>query len=183
MRAFRHPKQRFDENADFVYRKRLRMGGEDPEKAYVNPGDPVDKAAFRPGLLKRWWRAGIIELADWTPPERGRVLAVRASASLSDAGGGWWLLSIAGARDERLRGREAARARCEELGIDFDRMSRGHACAIPGKAPQEAQAAAEKKTTPEPEEDSEGAGDDGGDASEPETQDPAPVEAPTPSGS
>lgn len=79
----RHWKQKWDPNADLVFAKRLKLGL-DPENPWVEPGDPVPKCRRHKARivenerrvksdgqylgihrLYMWFRAGIVELADF----------------------------------------------------------------------------------------------------------------------
>lgn len=68
IRRNRHWKQRFDESADFVWRRRITMNGR-----VFEPGDPVDKDLFPASVLRvklrRFWEAGAIELAKFDRPD------------------------------------------------------------------------------------------------------------------
>lgn len=68
-RVLRHWKQKWDPRAEFVFTRRVRVG---PAKApWAAAGSPVDKALYA-RLLKKWWKAGLIAIKDWTPA-RGRA--------------------------------------------------------------------------------------------------------------
>lgn len=75
----RHWKQHWDPNADLIFRKRLRMGDK-PEKPFCLPGEPVTKEQrekLGPARLRRWFENGTLELANFTPPEPQRELALQ----------------------------------------------------------------------------------------------------------
>lgn len=65
IRKLRHWKQRFDKNAEFIFRRRLVWGG----KTYV-PGDPIPKAlAQSPTKLRRFWESSTVELTLFEDPD------------------------------------------------------------------------------------------------------------------
>lgn len=123
--ARRHYKQRWDPNAEFVWRRRCLLRSE-LEEPYTAPGDRVDKNQLASGKLRMLWNAGYIELADWTPPEdRRHATPKRARAVLHDDGGGWYTLEVAGQRAERIRGRKAMEAFVVERGLDLAEILAG----------------------------------------------------------
>jgi hypothetical protein len=65
VRKFRHWKQQFNKDAAFVWRKSLLYG-----KGYTKIGGkiPKDLAADR-NRLRRFWEAGVIELAEFKDPQ------------------------------------------------------------------------------------------------------------------
>lgn len=69
-RSFRHWKQRFDPNAEFVFTRRVRVGPKDAP--WVPAGTVVDKVLHKRRLVTWWW-AGLIAIKDWTP-EKGRAI-------------------------------------------------------------------------------------------------------------
>lgn len=71
VRKLRHWKQRFDKNAAFIWRKAVNWNGEEVQVADTIPQDLADN----PAKLRRFWEAGIIELAEFEEPNvvSGRV--------------------------------------------------------------------------------------------------------------
>ena len=57
--------------------------GDDPDRPFVMPGDPVDKTKLGHGRLRRYWNAQFIELANWTPPNQKRINVAGCVAFLS----------------------------------------------------------------------------------------------------
>ena len=117
-RKSRHWRQRFREDAEYVWRKRRRLGD-----GFTVLGDHVDKSALRPGLLKRLWAAGSIELSAWPPYEPVPLVVAattKADAVIVATGRGWFDLSVRGRKSEKLRGSTSLRERCRELGVDPD---------------------------------------------------------------
>lgn len=78
MAKMRHWKQHWDPNADLIFTKKLRIG-DDPERPYVLPGDPVTPE-LRESLglhrLKIWWEAEFLAIA----PEHAPKPYVKQSA-------------------------------------------------------------------------------------------------------
>jgi len=69
-------RQRWDPNAELVFCRRVRIGG---RRGFAMPGDKVSKAlrkSVKPNTLRLWFETGIVELADWTPPEPQRRRAI-----------------------------------------------------------------------------------------------------------
>lgn len=78
----RHWKQHWSPDADLVFAKRLRMG-DDPEKPFALPGEPVTEAhRAKLGLarLRRWFEAGVLEIANFVAPEPQREQALRVNS-------------------------------------------------------------------------------------------------------
>jgi len=74
----RHWKQRWDPSAPLVFARRLRMGS-NPSKPFVLPGDKVTKKhreLLGNNRLKMWFENGTLQLADFTPPDEQRRLAI-----------------------------------------------------------------------------------------------------------
>lgn len=65
--AVRHWRQTFDPNAKFVVRRRMLFRGKTLER-----GDELPSEGMSPHTLRLWWKAFIIELADWQPPKAER---------------------------------------------------------------------------------------------------------------
>lgn len=65
IRKLRHWKQRFDENAKFVWRRSVTWGG---EPMVIGSKIPADLASNR-AKLKRFWASQIIELAQFDEPD------------------------------------------------------------------------------------------------------------------
>lgn len=65
VRTLRHWKQRFNKNADFIWRRPIIWQGENME-----PGDPIPEAlAKNPTKLRRFWESRVIELAEFEEPD------------------------------------------------------------------------------------------------------------------
>ena len=64
VRKLRHWKQRFDKNADFVWRRQIKYAGE-----LTQPGELIpDELQDAPTKLRRFWESGTIELAEFEDP-------------------------------------------------------------------------------------------------------------------
>ncbi len=64
VRTLRHWKQRFDKNAEFVFRRTKKWTG----REYL-PGDPIpEELAANPAKLRRFWESNMIELAEFEEP-------------------------------------------------------------------------------------------------------------------
>lgn len=64
VRRLRHWKQRFNQNAEFVWRKQMTFGGET-----VKPGQPIpQELKDNPVKLRRFWESRAIELAEFDEP-------------------------------------------------------------------------------------------------------------------
>ena len=63
IRKLRHWKQRFNKNAKFIWRKRMRWAGD----TYTVPGELVPED-FPKTKLYAFWEAGAIELAEFEEP-------------------------------------------------------------------------------------------------------------------
>ena len=75
----RHWKQRWDPEAPLIFAKRLRIG-DNPKKPFALPGDKVTKKhreSLGPNRLRAWFENGTLQLADFTPPEPQRRLALQ----------------------------------------------------------------------------------------------------------
>lgn len=106
MARIRHWKQRWDPTAEFVFAKRLRMGG-GSGGAFVVPGDPVTpEMRERMGVarLRRWWEAGVIQLAEFDPTVRGG----KPKAGIESNGRGWYTVTFADGETKRVRGKANA---------------------------------------------------------------------------
>lgn len=62
----RHWRQHFDGNADFIYRRPMKIDTENGPKT-VYPGEMVDKDQWGGAKLRRLWESNYIELADFRP--------------------------------------------------------------------------------------------------------------------
>lgn len=134
----RHWKQRWDPEAELVWRRRARVGA-----GTVRPGDPVDKTGLRLSRLLRLWNVGAIELRDFDPkapaPRRGRAARLRARAtappvaagSIRLVGGGWYEIALDGdPAPRRIRGREAMEEAAGLMGLNLAQaLARGDALA------------------------------------------------------
>ena len=63
----KHWRQHFHPDQPYVWTKACTFNGE-----IVKAGDPVDKTKLRPGMLRRFWEAGRVRFANWTPPSTER---------------------------------------------------------------------------------------------------------------
>ncbi|RLE25525.1 MAG: hypothetical protein DRJ50_02795 [Actinobacteria bacterium] len=88
--AFRHHKQRFDPEADFVWRKRRLLGG----GVYSAPGDPVDKAVFNASKIRMLWKTSDIELADAPTTSKRRPVVSECEVDLQVIGKGHYTLTL-----------------------------------------------------------------------------------------
>jgi len=129
IRKVRHWKQRFDPEAEFIWRRAARVPG-----GSAAPGDRVEKSAFPLRRLRKLWDAEWIELAEWEAPDmRRRRLAAEArdgaeargdvppagDVVVEYVGGSWYEVRVAGAEaSERVRGRKALAAKLRPLGLE-----------------------------------------------------------------
>lgn len=69
----RHWKERFRDDAEFVYVRSLNLGG----GVFAKAGDPVDREKFDLARLRFWWDSGVIRLRDFEAPNvlTGQVMA------------------------------------------------------------------------------------------------------------
>ena len=65
----RHWKQKWNPNAEFVYRRSLKIGDGRGNYRTVCVGDDVDKELWGLAKLKRLWESGAIEIKGWKAPE------------------------------------------------------------------------------------------------------------------
>lgn len=118
MRRIRHWKQHWDSSAPLVFTKRLRMG-DDPDKPFVMPGDPVTpEMRSKLGLhrLRHWWNAGVVERADVElRPTRHQPKQEKGLPRVEARSRGHYILHFADGSQERLRGKAVLEARLEEL--------------------------------------------------------------------
>lgn len=101
MATMRHWRQRFYEDGEFVFRKRLLFLGKQ-----VSPGDPVTpemKKFLGSHKLKIWWEGRFIELA----PE-GTVAAT--PPGLTQVKRGWWEVTLADGSKRKVQGKAKAEA-------------------------------------------------------------------------
>lgn len=90
---FRDRRQRFDPDAEFIWRVRRVMGHTGKGKGnrkpiYSEPGTPVDKDSLvSRNRLKMLWEAEFIELANWTyrPVGTGKKVLPQKAAPMSPA--------------------------------------------------------------------------------------------------
>lgn len=65
VRTLRHWKQRFNKNADFIWRRPIIWQGKNME-----PGDPIPEALAKNSTkLRRFWESRVIELAEFEEPD------------------------------------------------------------------------------------------------------------------
>jgi len=112
----RHWREKFDPNADFIFRRRLKLGVEGmPE--FVEPGDAVPRGTFHAGRLAMWWRAGFIGIAPVQSNLGSKGAAKpgapkQTKAVIGALRGGWFQVTIHPADGSpvvtrRIRGRAA----------------------------------------------------------------------------
>lgn len=78
VRKLRHWKQRWNKNAEFVWRRRMKYAGE-----IVEPGDPIPQhLKDNPAKLRRFWESHAIELAEFDEPKN--VLTGRSPEEAED---------------------------------------------------------------------------------------------------
>ena len=116
IRKLRHWKQRYDPNARFICRRRMRWGG----RVYES-GDPIPaQLATNKGKLRRFWEAGRIELAEFATsgaaPRRDKP-RLPAGAAL-DRRGSWRIVTLADGTEQRANGLEAYRGLLAELEVN-----------------------------------------------------------------
>lgn len=141
---FRHWKQRFDLNAEFIYRRRLLVGEkmkkhtvikdccpqqvEERVGVYVEQGDTVDKEFWGKHRLRRLWDSNAIELKDWKDPVLAqRKVGPQEASPLGDSqntttpppdvqfiGCGWYGVTYEG-KTYRVQGKEAAEEKAASL--------------------------------------------------------------------
>ena len=127
MAQCRHWKQRFDPNAEMVFRKSRKLGLCGVERC--EPGDPVTeemKMALGRHRMKMWWEAGMLELREGSQLAREPELEPEAPASppadespelespglpcMVHEGGGWYEVILVDGSKHRVRGKKAAEA-------------------------------------------------------------------------
>lgn len=64
VRTLRHWKQRFNKNAEFVWRKSVKYNGQQMVLGSAIPKQLADS----PTKLRRFWESGVIELAEFDEP-------------------------------------------------------------------------------------------------------------------
>lgn len=118
MKTNKHPRKRFDPDAELVFCRRRKLGI--PGHEVVQPGDPVTPE-IREHLgterrlrhrLKTWFDAGIVDMADWESPRDQRQ---RGGPTITHSGSGWYVVTVGDHPPQRVRGEDAARALVEEL--------------------------------------------------------------------
>ena len=111
IRKLRHWKQRYDPNARFICRRRMRWGG-----LIYESGDPIpEQLAESKSKLRRFWEAGRIELAEFEVP--GVAPRLPAGATL-DHRGSWRIVALADGTERRANGREAYLGLLAELEVN-----------------------------------------------------------------
>ncbi len=109
VRKVRHWKQRWNPDADFIFRRVIKWGGK-----IFRPGDaiPTDLKRNR-GKLRRLWDSQFIELANWPakplPPKKAAITLVKAS---------WHTITLPDGSTRRVNGKLKAQAMLAELNAD-----------------------------------------------------------------
>lgn len=126
VRKLRHWKQRFDKNARFIWRRAIKYGGKLTEIGAELPED------FPPLKLKRFWEAGVIELAEFedpnvatgqraepskpTRPKSIKPLELPDGVTVERGRGSWLLVTVEGdEKVHRVNGRKALAEFLERL--------------------------------------------------------------------
>ena len=94
---------------EFVRKMRI---GDDPEKPYVYPGDPVTdyhRKLLGTARLRNWWASGLLRRSD-------DGIAPVHRYSITNRGRGHFTLHGPNG-DEKIRGKDALNARLAELGV------------------------------------------------------------------
>lgn len=77
VRKLRHWKQRFNRNAEFIFRRQITYGNK-----IRKPGDPIPKELKdSPTKLRRFWESHTIELAEFEDPN---VVTGQVDSNLPD---------------------------------------------------------------------------------------------------
>lgn len=92
MAQSRHWRQKFDEDAEFIFRRRVHLSGD----TFTEIGGKVDKESLPRHRLRAWWGAGLIELAP--------------AGSVAHRGGPWFEVSLPSGEKKTVRGKAAAEA-------------------------------------------------------------------------
>lgn len=129
VRKLRHWKQRFDKNAAFVWRRKIKYAGE-----LTQPGEPIpDALQDHPTKLRRFWESQTIELAEFEEPDvatgQPQVALVAdepveidppiEGVSVTKGNGSWFIVSTDG--DEvKVNGQRALDELIDELRFEAD---------------------------------------------------------------
>lgn len=173
--GIRHPKQRFENEAEFVWRKRVRLEG-----GFTSPGDPVEKSIFTAAKLLNLWRSNLIERADWVDPSAHKIpTEAPVEVSLFVVGRGCYRLVLTDADgDEPIEHEYKARGlgnlleRATSLGVRERVLSLVAAMKDEEPTTKAAEPGPAQEGSQEPEgEDEDAAGDDPADSDPPATVD------------
>lgn len=116
IRRNRHWKQRFNEDADFVWRRTVKFGGQ-----VFHAGDPVDKALFggdarlRRVKLLRFWHSHAIELANFEGRDAATGEVVNSEVPRVVARVGPWYTVAHRGQVHRALGKKKLASLMEEL--------------------------------------------------------------------
>lgn len=121
IRKLRHWKQRFDRNAEFVFRRRKIWGA----KTY-EPGDPIPpELNDNPTKLRRFWESGTIELAEFDEPDVATGQVEYPDGVTVEKGNGSWFVVTTPDGETKVNGQGAldeliARLRAEAVEVPED---------------------------------------------------------------
>ena len=125
VRTLRHWRQRFDPNAEFVFRRPSTYGG-----VQYQPGDVIpDKLKAAKMRLQFMWRANRIELAEFetapngTPPDDTPPDDLLLPEGVTvERNSSWYDVTLADGTEQKVRGRDALEALLAQLweGSDGD---------------------------------------------------------------
>lgn len=107
-KKLRHWKQRFHKDAGFIWRRPRTYGSKD-----YKPGDPIPKELEEnPTKLRRFWEAGVIELADFSAPNvaTGQVddsSEVPEGVTITPGKGSWSVVTTADGEEHKVNGKKA----------------------------------------------------------------------------
>lgn len=118
VRKLRHWKQRFDRNAEFVFRRRLTWGG----RAY-EPGAGIPRALRdSPTKLRRFWESGTVELAEFEEPNvaTGQVESrIPPDGVTVTKGNGSWFIVHTEEGETKVNGQRALDSFLEQLRVSL----------------------------------------------------------------
>lgn len=124
IRKLRHWKQRFNRNAEFVFRRKVTWGN----RVY-EPGDPIPKELqASPTKLRRFWESRTVELAEFEDPDvaTGQKPAMATldemdlpeGVSVVSSKGSWFIVTTPLGDEMKVNGRKALNSLLEELRIE-----------------------------------------------------------------
>ncbi len=114
IRKLRHWKQRYDANAAFILRRRMKWGA----KTY-EPGEHIPKElAANKAKLRRFWEAGWIELAEFHAPDvaTGQAEPKLLDGVVMERRGSWYVVTMVDGSVRKALGRKAWGKLLAELG-------------------------------------------------------------------